>query len=373
MKHAVKLAGDGLVEGIGIPFSGPWLGADGQGRDLYGEYFSARTELCLDWFAERPLLYQHGFDSGPQLAPVGRVKAWEVRTDGVWVQAQLDASSDYFEDIRELIDKGKLFFSSGSVGHLVEMTRSGEILRWPWVELSLTPTPANLFATIDQPTAEKHWQDSGLPVKTLTDRIKALPSSPTPVDGECGYPRGSYEALQHHIRRGAERLLAPMGWDTYVYVAATFPSYAVIAKSDWDEMTTDWFEVSYELDAQGMPVLGESRRVERVYVPATEPLPVEGMAAMSAHTLRSATTLLERTKDLRARRAAEGRPLSDANRARLESVRAALAGVLDEAAALLAVPDPTADDAAARARVSAEVQAALIRSIACAHGVEVLP
>ena len=67
----------------------------------------------------------------------------------MWAEAQLDASSHYFQAIKQLIKKGKLYFSSGSLGHLVETDKkSGEILAWPICEVSLTATPSNLFATV---------------------------------------------------------------------------------------------------------------------------------------------------------------------------------------------------------------------------------
>jgi hypothetical protein len=139
------------------------------GQDLYGEHFTKATDFAFSWFPDseqgsRPLLYHHALDSDAGLAPVGRVKSYEVKADiGVWTQAQLDKSSEYFDAIKDLVKAGKLFFSSGAMAHLVEVDRrSGEIRRWPWVELSLTPTPANLLASVDLVTASKHFELAGL-------------------------------------------------------------------------------------------------------------------------------------------------------------------------------------------------------------------
>ncbi|MFA6305711.1 MAG: hypothetical protein WC651_03205 [Candidatus Gracilibacteria bacterium] len=154
-------AAETIVEGIGMPWGGVH-----NGQDLQGEHFDARTDFAFDWFPKdaRPALFQHGLDSAAKSAPVGRVIDYEVKADmGVWVKAQLDASSQYFEAIKELVKAGKLYFSSGSMRHLVETDhKTGAIKRWPWVEISLTPTPANLLATLDFATAEKHFEAAGI-------------------------------------------------------------------------------------------------------------------------------------------------------------------------------------------------------------------
>lgn len=156
--RAVKMADDTTIEGIGIPFGGPF-----NGSDLDGERFTEDTDFAFNWFAERPLLYQHGLDNGTGLSVVGRVKEWKLTDLGVWVKAQLDASSEYFEAIRELVKRGKLFFSSGAMRHLVEVdAKTGDIRRWPWVEQSLTPTPANPFAELGFAAAAKHFEMAGL-------------------------------------------------------------------------------------------------------------------------------------------------------------------------------------------------------------------
>lgn len=128
-----------LIEGLAIPFGGPIAG-----KDLDGEFFTKNTDLCLDWFDERPLLYHHGMDGALQAAVIGRVKSHETKSDGLWVQAQLDKNSKYRQVVAKLINASGVGFSSGAMQHLVETNaKTGEIERWPWVEESLTPTPAN--------------------------------------------------------------------------------------------------------------------------------------------------------------------------------------------------------------------------------------
>jgi hypothetical protein len=133
-----------MIEGLAIPFGGPFAG-----KDLHGEAFDAETDFAFDWFPNgRPVIYDHGTDKTLKAAPTGRQVDQEIRDIGVWAKVQLDRSNAYFGAIKELVDRGKLFFSSGSVPHLVETTKEGKIKRWPWIELSLTPQPANPMAAV---------------------------------------------------------------------------------------------------------------------------------------------------------------------------------------------------------------------------------
>jgi len=129
-------------EGLAIPYGGP-VG----GMDLTGTFFSPTTDLCLDWFPDggRPILYAHGFDPAIRAEVVGR-QVGPVTEDerGRWVRLQIDKAKAYATEIRRLAEEGVLALSSGAVDHLTRIAaRSGEVERWPWVELSLVPNPAN--------------------------------------------------------------------------------------------------------------------------------------------------------------------------------------------------------------------------------------
>jgi len=167
---AIKFVADSddVIEGIGMPFGGPF-----NGRDLQGEFFSAKTDFAFDWFEERPLLYEHGFDGAFSPAVVGRVKSWRTDPDvGVWFEAQLETAHQYYEAIKELVKKNKLFASSGALSHLIAgNARTGEITRWPWVELSLTTRPANPMAQLDFATAKKHFESAGIDAQKLDTEI----------------------------------------------------------------------------------------------------------------------------------------------------------------------------------------------------------
>jgi hypothetical protein len=135
VERAVKFVGPDTIEGLAIPFDS---------FDTDGETFTKSTDLCEDWFPTgRPLLYNHGLDREHKSQRVGRQVEYELRDEGVWAQSQLDANARYRKAIDKLVEQGALGYSSGAYAHLAQKNAKGEITRWPWVELSLTPFPAH--------------------------------------------------------------------------------------------------------------------------------------------------------------------------------------------------------------------------------------
>jgi phage head maturation protease len=117
------------VAGYGVVFGGV---------DLEGETFCPDTDYMLDLVPSKPVLYDHGQSLKHFIGKASSVAADEY---GLWVEAELDRHADYVAQIEELVKKGALGWSSGTVGHLAQ--RDGKsIKRWPLVEFSLTPTPA---------------------------------------------------------------------------------------------------------------------------------------------------------------------------------------------------------------------------------------
>jgi hypothetical protein len=134
----------GLIGGFGLPYGGPMAG-----KDLQGEKFTPQTDFCEGWFRERPVLYHHGLDPDLKADVIGhQFGPLEEKPEGRWINAQLDKSHRYWDQIKTLIKAGKLFWSSHAPPHLVTKTADGEITRWPTVEFTLTPTPANPYGTV---------------------------------------------------------------------------------------------------------------------------------------------------------------------------------------------------------------------------------
>lgn len=142
---AVKFVGKDTIAGLALPYGGPF-----DGKDLDGETFGPDTDLCIDWFGDsgRPVLYDHGLDAAMKTVVVGKQQSYLVQDEGVWAESQLRKNAQYRRTIDELIERGALSYSSGAMPHLVTVKSDGYITRWPWVELSLTPTPANPLAQV---------------------------------------------------------------------------------------------------------------------------------------------------------------------------------------------------------------------------------
>jgi phage head maturation protease len=116
--------------------------------DLEGDYFTASTDygfpVAKGQRVPLNVYYHHGMDSqvGKKSIGTGYVKMDDT---GLWYEAQLDIADEYGSMIAKLCKQGKMGFSSGAAGHLVErksMGSAAEITRWPIAEASITPTPA---------------------------------------------------------------------------------------------------------------------------------------------------------------------------------------------------------------------------------------
>lgn len=119
-----------VVGGWGVVFGG---------QDLVGEHFAPDTDFDLNYVPNKRVYYDHALSDVKN--DIGMVVKNTVEDMGVWVEAQLDRSKKYVDLILKLIDKGIIGWSSGTAEHLV-VTEGKAIKRWPIIEFSLTPTPA---------------------------------------------------------------------------------------------------------------------------------------------------------------------------------------------------------------------------------------
>jgi len=132
----------GYVKGYLVRFG------DTKTADLEGDYFTKSTDYGFPITEGKrvPLnvYYHHGMDAqvGKKSIGTGFIKMDDT---GLWYEAQLDMADEYGSMIAKLCKQGKMGFSSGAAGHLVERKSMGgasEITRWPIAEASITPTPA---------------------------------------------------------------------------------------------------------------------------------------------------------------------------------------------------------------------------------------
>jgi HK97 family phage major capsid protein len=134
--QAVKMLDSGRIGGYLVVWG------DAQHCDLHGEYFTPETDFGLEWYIQRPALYHHGLDEALRAMPIGVIDTLRRDEVGLWAEAQLVKRGRYIEAVRELVGRGALSWSSGSLPHLVKTAADGRIERWVVVEGSLTPTPA---------------------------------------------------------------------------------------------------------------------------------------------------------------------------------------------------------------------------------------
>jgi hypothetical protein len=139
---------------LAIPFGGPF-----DGKDFDDQFFSARTDIKEDWFDRRPLVWHHNLDSTMKADPVlGTADDTEKSDEGWWSTIWLDRSHQYWAQVDALLRAGKVYGSSGSLPNFVRWDhKTGEILVWPYIEQTLTPTPANPYARVVPAKAIEHF------------------------------------------------------------------------------------------------------------------------------------------------------------------------------------------------------------------------
>ncbi|MCU0476798.1 MAG: phage major capsid protein, partial [Anaerolineae bacterium] len=186
---------------------------DPQRRDLHGEYFTPETDFGLDWYAQRPALYQHGQDDRLKAAPIGVIDTLRRDEVGLWAEAQLVKRGRYLEAVRELVRRGALSWSSGSLPHLVKTGADGRIERWVVVEGSLTPTPAEPRLTTDVQTMKALYDALALTLPawaTQTDDDETMEEEP-PMTDVLDTPRKRLPSAVDDATKGAPEPLIAVG------------------------------------------------------------------------------------------------------------------------------------------------------------------
>ena len=145
---AIKSDKLGSVKGYLVRFG------DANTPDLEGDFFTPNTDYGFPVKSGQAvplnLYYHHGMDSvvGKRCIGTGYVKMTDA---GLWYEAQVDMADEYGQMIAKLCKQGKMGYSSGAAGHLVQRKSNGavsEIVSWPIAEASITPTPAEYRNTV---------------------------------------------------------------------------------------------------------------------------------------------------------------------------------------------------------------------------------
>ncbi len=187
---------------LAIPFGGPLKG----GKDTDHEYFSARTDIKPDWFPQRPVIFHHGKDATVEDETLGTED--DLKLDdrlGWWATMWLNRQSDYFAFLEDMMQQGKAFGSSGPIAHLVKKdAKTGEILRWPHAEQSITLTPANIFSRVSAAKMADHFTTAGIELDPVVKGLLMADISDLGPD----LPIGGDDPAMARLRKDVALLLA---------------------------------------------------------------------------------------------------------------------------------------------------------------------
>jgi hypothetical protein len=136
LREVKSTASGTVIGGIMAPWGNP------QNRDLHLDYFTPDTEFYLDNYAKAPAMFQHGKDSMIGKARLGHRDDAYKTDNGLWVQDWISKSNRFWGVIEALLQANKLYYSPGSVPHLVDRTPERKLKAYPIVDDTFTPTPA---------------------------------------------------------------------------------------------------------------------------------------------------------------------------------------------------------------------------------------
>ena len=188
----------GYVKGYLVRFG------DTKTADLEGDYFTPQTDygfpVAKGQRVPLNVYYHHGMDAavGKKSIGTGYIKMDDT---GLWYEAQLDMADEYGSMIAKLCKQGKMGFSSGAAGHLVERKSMGgaaEITRWPIAEASITPTPAEYRNSVK--TLKEYYG-----MEPMMDMEEEMVMAPMPEQSAAEYAAEIFkEAEGELIHEGLE-------------------------------------------------------------------------------------------------------------------------------------------------------------------------
>lgn len=158
---AIKSVSDDEIGAYGM------LWGDKDNKDYHGEYFTPNTaeiKSVFEGMGAIPFLFDHGMDGTVKSTVIGKVTEMEEDEIGLWFKAKITEHEAYKKLVKPLIDQRKLFPSSGVLPAAKRVKNTGEITRWPMVEMTGTHRPAE-YRMLDMPISElnKHYKSAGLP------------------------------------------------------------------------------------------------------------------------------------------------------------------------------------------------------------------
>lgn len=148
-------------------------------KDLHKEYFTDKTAELTSIFEQMgaiPWMLEHGYDDTVKSVVVAAVTKMEPDNIGLWYEAKIKEHQIYKDYVKPLLDEEALYSSSGTLPAAKRSNQSGEITRWPIVEMTGTVRPAE-HRMLNMPISQinKHYKSIGL---------EALDSPPDSEEGK---------------------------------------------------------------------------------------------------------------------------------------------------------------------------------------------
>ena len=218
-----------VIEGYGVVFGG---------KDLTGkDSFTKSTDYMLDLVPRKLALYDHTKQASVD-DPIGFVNELKTDDTGIWVSMQLDRHHRYATAIAALAKSGVLGISSGAISHLVRKDSNGNIKRWPLVEFSLTPTPAEP-RTLDYLRLKEFATKSAEFAEILEElKVKFPETAEDQADGASKTPPDEVKTIDQVTKKGTSTMDTPE-----VMIKAERPESVVDAvkafMSDWKVKSVD--------------------------------------------------------------------------------------------------------------------------------------
>ena len=160
------------------------LWGDPNTRDLTGEYFTPDTEeldVIYKGLGKLPFIYRHAADGAVKATVIGEVDFMKADSVGLWYEAQIRVSDQYRRAIVKMIEEGKLGTSTGTLPRARRVAKDGRITRWPIIEVSATPAPADWRHGVEYPVGvvKEHYRELGLDVPELVASVSGEGEEPT--------------------------------------------------------------------------------------------------------------------------------------------------------------------------------------------------
>ena len=122
------------------------LWGDPEHRDSQKQWFSPATkkqDVFFKAMKKLPIMKHHGLPPLSDVEVIGEIDIFQPDSRGIWVSGNLDENLADYPAIKQDIEAGKLYGSSGSASHLVKYSPEGHIDQWPVLEATLTPYPSD--------------------------------------------------------------------------------------------------------------------------------------------------------------------------------------------------------------------------------------